>query len=207
MNITSRAAVMVPLIAMMVACGRSSGEASGPMLDPEVAENDCAVLTLKDVSMATGVSEGDLEQRAYSGCLYSWEDGTIWLASVRVHETIDGARREFARFTADVDEDDIAAQKRALSEELKQQAASGDITEESGNVGAAVVELMPEEAITHRTLEGVGSEAKLSNDGSARIRYGNVTVWFTGKTGDRDWIDPPVATEVGRRIVRNLDAL
>lgn len=39
------------------------------------------------------------------------------------------------------------------------------------------------------------------------IRWGNLTVTFSGKTESEDWIDPELAAEYGRRIEANLEAM
>lgn len=56
---------------------------------------------------ATGLPEEAIEQREVSGCLYSWDDGTVWMSSVRVHGSVDCAKCYYARFTADVSAGEI----------------------------------------------------------------------------------------------------
>ena len=219
------------LLVMLGACGAEpGGEAEGevtaeegseypelPVSDEAMAEekifaegvgdDKCALLTMEDVVAATGRSAEEIEQRQVgSACLYQWDDGSIYFGSARVNDSLKRAKATFERETRDVTAEETAAAKEKAKGALSDRADEGELTEEEAEVGSALMDLMPEEAITHRPLEGVGNEASLHSRGSVIIRYGNVIIRFSGKTDDEDRLDPELAREIGKRIVANLDA-
>lgn len=193
-------------------CG---GEEAGSGADGEPAveerifaegtgDDECAVLTLDDVTAATGLTAAEIEQREISGCHYSWDDGMIWMRRVRVHESVDRAKAYHARFTEDVSSEEVAEAKEQVKDELRDREAAGEMTSDEAAVGSAVTEAMPEWDYEHTSLPGIGSEAVYDGRGTVYIRWGNLTTSFSGKTGDEDRIEGEVATEVGRRVVANL---
>lgn len=202
-------------VTLLVACGgasdgseRSSEDLSAdmpaPMFDEAAGEDDCAILTLADVSAVTGVPESAIEQREISGCLYAWDGGNLNLLSTRVHDSLDRARSYHDRFTADVTADEIAAAK----EEVKGDLDEGELDEGERAAGGALIDAMEESDIRHRSLEGIGSESVLDTRGSLYIRYGNMTVTVGAKDAEgNDTFDPQMAREVGERIIANLDSL
>lgn len=177
------------------------------MFSDSVGDEECRVLTTEDVAAATGVPADQIEQQAISGCLYSWSDGSIMLMSVRAHKTLKRAQNEYARFTKDASAEEVEGSKQAFQEEVAKKQEEGELTSVEGAVATTLTDAMPAEEVTHQRWSGIGSEASMNNSGSVRLRYGNVTVWFTGKTGDEDRMDPEIAQEIARRIVTNLDRM
>lgn len=206
-------ALLVGVLCTLVALEGCGGEGDGGAADPEpvftetVEDDDCTVLTLSDVSEATSVPETKLEQRRISGCLYAWDRGNVNLLSVRVHETVDQARAYHARFTEDISAAGIDEAQDRVQEELGRRREEGEMNETDQAVAGALVDAMPEEDISHQRWSEIGSEAAMDGRGSVRLRYGNVTIWLTGKTDGEDVIDPALAQELSRRIVANLDGM
>jgi hypothetical protein len=227
------AAIVVALLSMSLpGCGNAGSESAGDLeestgvadleqspgrddriFDESVEDEECRVLTTEDVAAATGVPAGEIEQRAISGCLYSWDageswsDGSIMLMSVSAHETVDRATSYYARFTRDTTAEEIAESKDAMKDELAKKREEGELSSGAEAIGGALTEAMPEEDISHQRWSGIGSEASTDGRGSVRLRYGNVTAWFVGKTAGEDRLDDEVAREIGRRIVANLDEI
>lgn len=188
-------------LALVAGCSDPGGGRDRPVFDDSVAHDKCALLSLADVAAATGVPVEAWQQRVVSGCLYTWPEGSLWLGSVSVHESIERAEESFARYTADA-----AGRDFRQHDEWPAGSSGRGLDGPGAAPGREGVTAMPGDAIGYRRLPGVGSEAALDNRGSMRVRYGNVVVWLTGKTGDRDWIDPEVAADLGRRMVANMDA-
>lgn len=188
---------------VLAACGLQA-EDHEPVYDESAAADHCAVLTTNDVAEVAGVEVSAVDTRAVSGCLHSWVGGSLWLGGVRVHDSVESAQRSFARYTADATAGDIRPHREAAADAPESKAESGDSGGNQAAAGDALLRAMPEDATVHQELPGVGSEAALSNRGSMRVRHGNVVIWLTGKTDGRDWIDPDRASELGRRMVANL---
>lgn len=167
-------------------------------------EDECAVLTLEDVTAATGLPAAQIEQREISGCHYSWDDGMVWMRTVRVHESVERAKGYHARFTRDVTAEEVAEAKEQVQDEFRDREAAGEMTASEGATGRAVTEAMPEWEFTHSSLPGIGSEAVYDGRGTVYIRWGNLTASFSGKTGDEDRIERELALGYGRRVVANL---
>lgn len=171
----------------------------------------CKVLTLEDVSEVTGVPASAIQQRPISGCHYSWEAGPDWssgsvmLTSARVHKSLDRAKSHFALFTKDVKAEEIAPQKEQVKGELAAEAERGEMSEAEAAIGSMLIDQMPEVDFIHRPLP-IGSEAAIERK-NVRIRYGNATMAFGGEIDNQPELDAELATELGRRIVRNFDEL
>ncbi|MFW6083636.1 MAG: hypothetical protein ACODAA_00295 [Gemmatimonadota bacterium] len=105
------------------------------MFSEGAGDDKCAVLTLEDVTAATGLSAEAIEQREVSGCLYSWDDGTVWMSSVRVHESVHRAKAYYARFTEDATADEVAAATEQVKDEISERETSGEITSTEGAAG------------------------------------------------------------------------
>lgn len=200
-------------LAMLVGCGgaeagsESGAEAEGVeerVFAEGVGEDRCEVLTLEDVAAATGLPAEEIQQRPISGCLYSWDDGTVWMSSVRVHESVDRAKSWYATFTEDATAEEVGEAGEQVKEELSDREASGEMTATEGAAGRAITDAMPERDYVHRSLPGIGNEASYDGRGTVHIRWGNLTAEFSGKTDGEDWIDPDLAADYGRRIVANL---
>lgn len=193
---------------MLSGCGGAEGDSAAAAEERTfaegVGEDKCAVLTMEDVVAATGLPEDAIEQRKVSGCLYSWDDGTVWMSSVRVHESVDRAKSYYARFTEDVSADEVEPAREQVKDELSEKEESGEITATEGEAGRAITDAMPARDFTHQLLPGIGNEASYDGNGTVWIRWGNLTATFSGKTGDEDRIDPELAAEYGRRVVANL---
>lgn len=172
-----------------------------------VGDDKCAVLTLQDVAEATGVPAAEIRQQRVSGCLYSWDDGSVWVSSVRVRDSVEGAKRYFARYTEDVTAEQVSEAKERFQDELKTREESGEMTSTEGAAGRALTESMPEMDFRHQRLPGVGSEAVYDGHGGVHIRWGNLLADFSGKTNGEDAMDPELATAYGRRIVANLGGM
>lgn len=189
---------------------------SSPVEEKEFAEgvgaDKCAILTLEDVSAATGVPASEISQRPISGCIYAWDAGADWpegavfLSSVRVHESVEKARKAFSRSTQDVTAEEVPKAKEQAQGELAKQSSEGELTDHQAEIGSAVVDLMPERDFIHQRLSGVGNEAAMEGR-SVHIRYGNVTIQFGAQMNNEDQLDPKLATEIGRRIVANLEKM
>lgn len=225
-RIVRNAAAGCLILIVLAACGADGSDgdpgdvadaparvAEAKIFDESLENDTCAVLTRDDVSAAAGVPLAAVERPYASMCLYSWDeadgrpDGNLNVMSVRVHETAEAARREYATFTQDVTAEDVGAAKDRVQEELADERAEGGITEREEGVASAVVETMPEMDFTHRGWDDIGDAASTDGRGTVRVLYGNVNVWVTGKTASEDWIDPDVAREVARRVVANLDGI
>lgn len=201
-------------LVLIVACGGGAdgtgsseelaADAPEPTFDESADEDDCAILTLADVSAVTGVPEPAIEQRAISGCLYAWDGGNLNLLSTRVHDSIDRARAYHDRFTADVTAEEIAEAKEQAKEELDEE----NLNRGERAAGGALVDAMAEGEIRHAALDGIGSEAVVDTRGSLYIRYGNMTLTVGAKDAEgNDTFDPQMARAVGERIIANLDAM
>lgn len=199
-------------LAVLIGCGGAGagsddGDVQERIFAVGVGEDRCAVLTLEDVAAATGVPAAEIEQRAISGCIYSWDDGTVWMRSVRVHESVDRARSWYATFTEDVTAEEVEAAREQVKEELSDREASGEMTATEGAAGRAVTDAMAERDYVHRSLPGIGNEASNDGRGTVYIRWGNLTAEFSGKTDGEDRIDPELAADYGRRIVANIEEM
>lgn len=189
---------LMMLVLAASGCGAEAGNEEWMFADG-VGDDKCAVLTLDDVAAATGIPASEIMQRSISGCLYSWDagegwmEGTVYLSSVRAHDSVERAKRDHSRFTQDVTAEEVADAKKQAKEALADEPAAGGI-----------MDAMPETDFKHRVLPGVGSEAVMNNRGSGYVRTGNVTIRFSGKVDSEDRMHPEVAAEVGRRIVANL---
>lgn len=172
-----------------------------------VGEDKCAVLTMEDVVAATGLPGEAIEQRKVSGCLYSWDDGTVWMSSVRVHESVDRAKSYYARFTEDVSAEEVEPAREQVKDELSEKEETGEVTATEGAAGRAITDAMPARDYTHQHLPDIGNEASYDGHGTVWIRQGKLTAKFSGKTEGEDWIDPELAAEYGRRVVANLEAM
>lgn len=192
----------------------STAAAGERIFDESVEEDECAVLTAEDVNAAVGAPLDGIEQEAWGGvCLYSWDAGSSWsdgslaVLDVTVHESLDRARSEYARFTEDVTAEEVGEGKDRVQEDLEGERAAGEISPSEEALADALVETMPEMDFTHRRWDGIGSAASTDGHGTVRVRYGNVTVWIVGKTAGEDWLDPEVARNVARRVVAQLDGM
>lgn len=189
---------LVMLVFVTVGCGTEAGD-EGRMFADGVGDDKCAVLTLDDVAMAKGILASEIRQRSISGCLYWWDvgdgwpEGTVYLGSVRVHDSVERAKRNHARFTEDVTAEAATDAKEQAKEQLAGEPAAREI-----------MDAMPETDFKHRVLPGVGNEAVMNNPGSGYVRTGNLTIRFSGKVDSEDRMHPGIAAEVGRRIVANL---
>lgn len=184
------------------------------MFDESVSDDKCALLTPADVASATGVPEAALEQRTLgSSCLYSWEsgdgwqDGSIYFGSLRVRESIEDAKRRYARKTRDLTAGDVSDAKEQLDEELDEKANDGEMTESEAATASSLAAAMPETDFTHTALDGIGNEAAMDNMGSVYIRYGNAVISFSGKTAGEDHLDPERAAAIAQAIVGHLDSM
>lgn len=197
MKIEHLAGLMMFVLAA-AGCGTEAGDEERMFADG-VGDDKCGVLTLEDVAEATGIPASEIMQRSISGCLYSWDDGdgwlegTVYLSSVRVHDSVEQAKRDHARFTQDVTAEEVANAKEQAKEDLADEPAAREI-----------MDAMPETDFKHRVLPGVGSEAVMNNRGSGYVRTGNITINFSGKVDSEDRMHPEVAADIGRRIVANL---
>ena len=182
-----------------------------PIFEEALEDAKCTLLTMEDVAAATGVPASAIEK--YSGCLYTWdegsdwEDGTVYLFSLRVYDTVEQAQRAHARETQDVTATEVAQAKEEVQNDLAEQRSEGEITSSEEALASTMTDAMPEMDFTHRALSGVGSEAVMDNRGSVYIRLGNAIIEFSGKTDGEDYLDPARAEAVGRRIVANIKAL
>lgn len=211
MSIRNGAWSLIGLL-MISGCGGTEADSAGAVAEERtftegVGEDKCTVLTMEDVVAATGLSEESIEQRKVSGCLYSWDDGTVWMSSVRVHESVDRAKSYYARFTEDVSADEIEPATEQVKDELSEKEESGEITATEGAAGRGITDAMPARDFTHQHLPGIGNEASYDGHGTVWIRRGNLTAKFSGKTDDEDRVDPELAAEYGRRVVANLEAM
>lgn len=191
------------------AATRSAATENEPTFPEGTGKDKCAVLTLADVSAATGVPAGVIQQRAISGCLYSWEsgngwqDGSVMITSVRVHPSLERAKRSYAGSVRDVAASEVAPAKKQVQDELAASSTDTRSPDPGGVAGSALVDMMPERDFVHRQLTGVGSEAALEGR-TVNMRYGNLTIRYGLRIGESDAVDPDVAAELGRRIVANL---
>jgi len=198
----------IALAGALAACGGAGSPAAEERVFDDAIEADpCAVLTTSDVAQATGVAAEGITRQEVSGCLYSWDGGSIWLAGVEVHGSVEKAKGSFARFTEDATAEEVEASVEQIREELAERRAAGEADPSRAGTEDAILDVLPGGVVTHDDLEGVGADVRLSSDGSVRIRFGNATVWFTGRTGDEERIDPRTASEVARRIIVNLEAM
>ncbi len=202
------------VVAALIACGGGAADSDDGAAAVEervfaegVGEDRCEVLTLEDVAAATGLPAEEIQQRPISGCLYSWDDGTVWMRSVRIHESVDRAKSYYATFTEDVTAEQVGEAKEQVKVELSDREASGEMTATEGAAGRALTDEMPERDYVHRSLPGIGSEASNDGRGTVYIRWGNMTITFSGKTDGEDRIDPELAADYGRRIVANLEEM
>lgn len=187
--------------------------AAAAIFDESLEDDKCSVFTREDAGAAAGVPP-DMVEQPYAGmCLYSWEggsghpEGNLNVMGVTVHETVEQARSEHARFTVDVTAEEVGAATDDVQEALAAKRDEGELTADEEAVASAVVGTMPEMDFTHRRWDDIGDGASSDGRGTVRVLYGNVTVWMTGKTDSEDWIDPGVAREVARLIVANLEGL
>lgn len=193
--------------------GAAARTTDEPIFTEDIEDAKCALLTLKDVTAATGLPPTAIEEE-YAGCFYSWgassdrPGGSLFLYSLRVHDTAERAQRHYARKTEDVTASQISEGKEQVKSELAEQRAEGEITSSEEETASALTDAMPEMDFKHRALSGIGYEAAMNNRGSVYLRLGNVTIEVVGKTDvdDRDRIDPALAEEVSRRIAANLRA-
>jgi len=172
--------------------GRTFGES--------VEEDKCSLLTTAQVAAAASVPESAVELSP-SLCLYEWEGANIYLSSVKAHDSIERASKYYARNTQDFSAEEMRASKERLKADMKESANGSGISE-------ALIDAAPESQVTHARWDDIGSEAAW-NGNTTIIRYGNVTVKFSGKTYDRaageDWVKPETARAIARAIVSNLD--
>lgn len=179
-----------------------TAQASEPdkMFDESIKEDKCALLTTAQVAAAASVPESAVGSRP-GFCLYEWENANIYLSSVVVHDTLKGAKGYFARHTKDVTAEEMRASKEQLKKEMRESETGTGISE-------ALIDAAPEDAVSHERWDNIGSEAAWDGN-SVMLRYGNVTVEFSGKTRDRaegeDWVAPEIAKAIARSIVSNLD--
>ncbi len=213
--------LLVVVALALAACGGGEGGAADspgasatadvpePTFTEAVEDDDCAVLTPADLAAATGTPQDEIEGRSLggSGCYYEFADLNINVLGVRVHESVDAARSYFARFTEDATAQEVGEAKQQVREELADEREQGEMSESDEAVAGALVDAMPEEDVGHERWPDIGSGSAMDGRGSVRVRYGNVTVWFTGKTDGEDVLDPGLAQDLARRIVANLDAM
>lgn len=202
--------ILIIALALAGGCGggsnegeRTSGAQSsqpGKLFDESISEDKCSLLTPAQVAAAALVSASAVEQNS-SICLYEWEGANIYLSSVRVHDSIERAREYYARNTKDFTSEEMRASKEALKERVEESESGTGISE-------ALIDAAPEDAINYERWNDVGSEAAWDGN-SVMIRYGNVTVKFSGKTYDRaegeDWVPREIAKAIAIAIVANLD--
>lgn len=207
--------ILILALTLLGGCGgESSGEESDSgaqaetaqaaepdkMFDESVKEDKCSLLTHAQVAAAASIPESAVEKNR-ALCLYEWENANIYLSSVRVHDSIERARNYYNRNTKDF----TAEEMRASKEELKQYMEE---TDSGSGVSEALIDAAPEDAVSHQRWDDIGSEAAWDGN-TTMIRYGNVTVEFSGKTYDRaegeDWVPPEIAKAIARSIVANLD--
>lgn len=177
----------------------------------DIGDDKCALLTPGDVAAATGVPESAIEQRRISGCLYSWDggqdwqEGTLWLSSVREYDSIKRAKTWYSRYTEDATVEDMKRAKEEFSKRLEEERAEGEVSETESSTASALAGMMPDEAVTHQRFDGIGNEAALNNSGTMYVRVGNVVFKFSGKVNGEDRIEEGVAREVASRVIANLD--
>lgn len=207
--------ILILALTLVGGCGGEAGggeNASGPQADSaqasdpgkvfneSVRENKCSLLTPAQVAAAASVPESAVEQNP-AACLYEWENANIYLSSVRVHDSIERASAYYDRNTKGF----TAEEMRASKEELKQKMEESD---SGSGMSEALIDAAPEDAVSHQRWDDIGSKAAWDGN-TTMIRYGNVTVKFSGKTYDRaegeDWVPPEIAKGVARAIVANLD--
>lgn len=177
----------------------------GRTFSEEAGKDKCELLRPEDVAAAAGLEVDQIEQRTVgSACLYEWEEGSIYFGSARVHESIERAKKTFARETRDVSSEDVEAAKEEAKSRLTEKAEEGEMPEAAASAGSEIVDMMPEGPVTHLELEGVGDEATIHGAGSVIIRYGNMIIRFSGKTGGEDTLAPELARQLGKAIVANL---
>lgn len=173
----------------------------GKVFDESVKADKCALLTPAQVAAAASVPESAVEQNP-SLCLYEWEGHNIYLSSVRVHDSIERASKYYDRNTKDFTAEEMRASREKLKEQMQESETGTGISE-------ALIDAAPEDAITYERWDDIGNEAAWDGN-TTMIRYGNVTVKFSGKTYDRtegeDWVAPEIAESIARSIVSNLDA-
>lgn len=180
-----------------------TAQASEPdrMFDESIKEDKCSLLTPAQVASAASVPESAVETTP-GFCLYEWEGANIYLSSVRVHDTLKRAKGYYASQTKDFTAEEMRASKEQLKEEMRESESGTGISE-------ALIDAAPEDAVSHQRWDNIGSEAAWDGN-TTMIRYGNVTVKFSGKTYDRaegeDWVPPEIAKAIARSIVSNLDA-
>ncbi|HET8819417.1 MAG TPA: hypothetical protein VFM73_07745 [Xanthomonadaceae bacterium] len=169
----------------------------------EVLEGEgCVLLSIEDVSAATGIDATEISTNPAMDCFFSWEGGQVVLMWPSIHRSIEQASEQYAGFTQDLSAADMQAGIADLGKRLDAKAAAGDITDRQASAATALAGSQAGLEVRNTDVAGVGDEA--SHDGNRlKVRVGNVILDVTAKRDDE--FDLELTKAVANRVVHNLE--
>ncbi len=169
-----------------------------------VKAKGCPLLRVEDVAASVDIAATAVRPNPALDCLYAWDGGTAMLGNIRVHGSVEAARRDFARTTEDLTAAEMQAGADSLEKRLEAEAAAGSIDRRAAPVGGALARSMAGSDVTNAAIRGIGELA--SHDGNRlKVLVGNVTFDLAADRGDE--FDLELSRSIAQRVVRNLERL
>lgn len=183
------------------------GAAGEKIFDKQtLREKPCKLLSAAQVAEAAKLPADQVEENPGMRCLFSMPEGRVLVRS-QVHKKIERAKRHFENVTRDVTAEELRQQKQLLQERLKEKEAKGEVKKGTASNSRVLLPHLPEEAITHRRIAGLGDGAAVDNEGKVHVLFGNVTFQVAAQKGKKDLSDPDLSEKLAERVVGNLEKL
>ena len=185
------------LLSGLMACGNSYGDdkqaASRPpgsateLFDGEMSKRGCELLTAKIVSATFDIPAAELRQMKIAGCRYDWDkEGQVLesgISMLRVYDDEASAANWFANATRSRTAEEMKQEMEKLAPRLDESKQLD--TEQKKAMAKKMLTEFGGKAISFEDVDGVGDEARVSDEGTIYVRVGNLTFMVSAYKGPK----------------------
>lgn len=165
------------LLTTFIVSGHSYGDETSARFDRDIRKKGCELLTAELVSATFDIPVSELKQTKVLGCLYTWKidakEVKAHLSMIRAHKSENRAIKWFGNATKDKSEAEAEAEMATLRENIKK----SDKIDAKVNAKQidSILSMVSVKAVSFEQIDGIGDEARASEDGAIYVRVSNLT--------------------------------